>query len=907
MIKITKGGGSRAIAALVLLILIFNSLAMLASAAQDQVISVSKDRFLSDTLYVSEGSATLDDIGAAVISFSGTAHTVAMNVSVDYISETDNSLRIVIDNASLCENLTVEYMYRDAQNVLVTRSTEVSIVKGNGAKEYIVPIENASDLASLKLVFNGAAGGTVTLISIGTVSYHDDTRTYCGAITRSEYDPATKTATIAGSVSWESVSQNLGAKIVVYELAQDQTARDISDPESYISWRDISLNYNISLDIKKTVDAYSQYFVAILTRDGKILPIAPEFYLNVKKKTATSDTEVGFKGMEGTMYGGAIEGGSSVAYVDVYLNRLFSYDENGFQYIFDGSEYYVDKDYVTEIDDMMSAYATHDVDVYIRLLVDENGYGELFWEKDFSGRADNYLIDIYDENIFSQFIVYTEYIVSRYSGDSIGSLKGVVLGRSTDLSEQYGYSGEILSLNEYARRTAKLCAALRNILDKYGSGRELVLPLSDSKFGVYRTVHSSSYGGSYPVDILASAVLKYLEDYRSSAESFYLMLESDTAPMADKLQNSPSYDSAGGSERSAAVTSVYETVENCTAFEALLTRLKEKNPLLPDKFVYCWYASDTSVSNNYAYNYNISASFASVRSFVVSFTDLGENASAVLADLKTTYKFADTDKNSEVSREALDKLGFKEWVELVDRFSAENVVKRKLIQQELKNSIPNVISGSYKMWDFEALENASGWQSVCGCDEISIHTATKTTPRSLKLEFSSKDGESYGAAYGSAIYSKENLLKVSGISGISFDILIPKSSQEQIFEILITVESASEIIEFSGVAFSGSEATLYADIENIDTVKSIKISTRELSSSDVVEHTMLLKNMSIHSDEYSDADLEKMVLSGSLEDGIVKNNIGSDALAQFVVLLIVAVSLVLVWGIWIICKITKKI
>lgn len=894
------------IAALVL-ILLFNALSFAIYAeGSTTVVEVNVDRFLTDALYVSDGVVTVDSAQNAVIEFVGGSPSVTMDISSRNISSTDNSLRIVLDNASLCETMKIDYMYENVDGILVTRSTECSMVKGNGAREYIIPMESLHTMTSLKLSFEGAARGSISIVAIGAVSYYHDGRSYCGELSKSEYDPISQKAHISGTVSWETVSRCSGGKIVVYSLKQGESAEDIKNPDGYIESRDISLNYDITIGGIKTVQAYSGYFVAVLTADGEILPIAPEFYLTSRPLTpGEENAEVGFKGIDTYLYGGAIEGGSSVAYVDVYLNRLFSYDENGFQYIVDGAEYYVDKEYVSELDKVINAYHTEKTDVYLRFLVDRDGYGKLFWKSDASDKAKYYAVDIYDENVFSQFVVYGEYVISRYSGENMGNVRGVVLGRALDLAEINNYCGNYQETSRYAEKIAKTAASIKKMLDKYGQGKEIILPFSGAGCAATQPILNTVEGRVYSVNILASSILKYFTSYNLSVSELYFMLEGDASPIAEEKSET----AEGGIEpkKTTKNVSVYAPLLQCTEFKGMLELLSSEHDELPNKFIYCWYASGESPANNYIYNYNIAASLDCVRSFVLALSETEDKEREVFGELRNAYKFADTDKNAEVSGEAIKKLGFAKWNDIVESFNAKKMVKRNLYQRDLNNTIPASIKGSYKMWNFEHVSGATGWYALYGCDDISIHTASEGMPRMLKLVMSELNKGEIGAEYGCAVYSQQNLLKVSGISGLSFDVFVPKSSQEKIYEILITVESAVETVEFSGVVFSGSEATLYADIENIDTVRSIKLNARELSSSEDESFSIYIKNISIHSGRYSDSELERMVLSGNLTDSIDDRDGSLENKAFFVSALVIVLSVVLVWGIWLAFRFAKKI
>ena len=893
MIKIKKGNASRISAIALVFIMIINLLPCLVGA-EENTVSVSRERFLTDEMYVYDGIADVDASQNVIIELYGSEPSVSMSVSSNRVSSTDNSLRIVLDNASLCESMQIDYMYKNTEGVLVTKSVECSIVKGNGAREYIVPMESPSTLASLKFSFKGAASGSVTFISIGTVSHFVDNENYCGSLTKNEYDPASSKAYISGTVSWETVSRNTGAKVVVYALGQNEKAEDIKDKNAYIAYRDISLNYDISIDGIKTDASYSQYLVAVLTSDGEILPIAPEFYLSFRSLASVYQNDpAGFKGIETALYGGAIEAGSSFAYVDVYLDRLFSYDESGFQYIVDGNEYYVDKDYVTLLDKQISTYRADGVAVYLRLLISGDGYAKLFFDKDYSGNAKYYSVDIYDENVFSRFMVYSEYIISRYSSEILGNISGVILGRALDLPAVYNYGGGRLSTNEYAERVAKTSVAIRSILDKYGADRELILPFSDGDCAADTPIVSAIDGEKYPINILASSILKYIDSYGISIESLYFMLESASAPIvSDK-----GYDDSGvgDSERSGKSNSLYAPIVQTEAFEKMLSLLSSEYPELPDQFVYCWYVGEESAVNNYIYNYNVAASIKGIRGFLVSFADAEANEATLFSEIKSAYKLIDTDKNEEISSGIIKSLGLGGWGAILYGYNSSAGVKRTFLQMDLKNSIPSVVNGSYKMWNYGESAGANGWQAISGCDKVSLFAGNSTVPRALELVITENSKSQSGSEYGSAIFSQQNLLKVSGICGISFNIFVPKSSQEKIYEVLITVESVVETVEFSGVVFCGSETVLYADIENIDTVRSIKVSARELSSSGDESQSIYIKNISIHSNKYGDGELEKMVLSGNLTDVNFDSDEALEELAILIMILIVVISISLLW------------
>lgn len=871
----------RAVACLLVLILVFGVMTPVIPAAEANSLKVNKDRFFTDVLYFENGRGELLESGGALLSFNNGETSVLMSISKSMPHAAD-TLRVVINNSSLCDKMTVVYMaqYQDADTSF-TRTVECEIVKGHGAQEYLIPIGERIDVTSLRLAFKGAAHGEIEIASIGFVSHYSDEREYCGELIGSEYDQYGKTAVIQGSVSWDCVSNNPGAKIVVYRLSQSQTIDEILETHSYIAYCDISLNFNIKIDVKKNLDAYSQYALAVLTEDGQILPIAPEFYLNVKTSQNTIEKPDGFKGMETALYGGAIDGNTEIAYVEISLGELFGDEEDGYQYIYDGVEYYVDSSYIAELDAVIQAYKMVGTDVYLRLLLDQS------FADTPTGEARHYAVDIYNDEAMTRFTVYAEYVIARYAGVSSSNVKGIIYGRSLDVYKQNNCSKTTLSLDEYSRRLAKISAIIKNISDRYASGLELVLPLSDNEFGRETIVSDPSACGYYPVDLLASSYLEYANDYSIDLSEVYFMLESGCAPVGKENVN------------------VYEGIENCVAFREMLVWFNERFSELPTEFSYCWYSSNENVANNYAYNYNISACMEGVRSFVISFADLQDGERGALNAISTAFKFADTDKSTLVNGGALEKLGINSWGDLIDGFEESKLIKQNLSRIELKSTVPSGIIGSYNMWDFSKGSSAIGWQEL-SCEKISVGAVEGGVDRALTILMSKGIAEDIGSAYSSAVYHHDNLMKVTGISGLSFDVFIPKGDQEKIYEVIITVTSEDSVTEFSGVVFSGSDATLYADIQKIDVVKSIEISARDLAATDE-SYKLYVRNIAIHSNEYGDATLEKLVVSGSITDSGERSDVESEELAETIVGAVIIVSLMIIWGVWLFYKASKAI
>ena len=873
--------------------IILNTSIIFVSASSHGTFNVNKNRFLADEIYVSGASAYCDPNGYVNIENAGGTVLLKLTPDRDRVRQFDNALRIVVSKESTHDTLSVEYILKNNNDEVKTGSSRIGIDKDIGTYEYIVPLGEINTLDSLEITFEGGSGGSLTILSIATVSYYFDGRDFCGTLVKNEYDTGTKTAALTGTVDWTAVSQNGGARIVVYRLAQNESSKDVAVDTPYVASCDISLSYNLSFRLDDDMDYYDKYLVAVLTENGEVMPIAPEFYLYGNENITKKSESEAFKGIETEMYAGAVEAGSTAAFVDIDLDRLISKSESGFQYVFDGKEYYLNGEYIAELDEKMDAYANNGTEVYFRFLI--KGYGD----------AKHSFINIYNKTDLPKVIGYIEYLIERYSDVARGALRGIILGRMVDKASTYNNCGQdVPSGREYAEKLAQTCAILSAVINRSGADVDIVIPFSYDAFTVTNTVDYYKEAGTYERELLAGAMLEYLDSYRVPMENITFMLEGFASPIEET-----SFDQSGttgGSDRAIQNDgNKDDALAQCQEFEAMMKDLSERYEGISKEFIYCWYASDEKVSHNYIYNYNVAASFANIKLFVVSLLDSQEQ-SEVFAQMKNAYKYADTTMNPEVGSEALVALGKSDWSQIVGGYNEDSYAKISITRAALGRELPKAISGSYKMWDFASASNTLGWSARYGAEELRIYNSSGEFSHSLAVEMTRGQGHNFGADYGTIGYSPKNPLKLDGICGVSLDLYIPEADTERIYEILLRIEGADEVIEASGVVFAGNEVVLYADIESIDTVKSIKLCARDLNSTPDEDgsFSVYIKNISIHSDIYSDVELERIALEG----GLVYNE-DEDAREDKNLIWIAAVmltSIAAVAATWIIYKTLKK-
>ncbi len=878
--------------------LLLSSLTVFASDGDTvRILSVDVDRFMTDTVNASGGSLSSDKDRNVIVSLNnGVATSLNMDVKRTSFPTGANSLRIVIVNDTLCESMTVEYMYKTDGGIQSSGSVSCELIKGSGAMEYILPVEEVSTLTSMKLTFNGALSGGITLMSISPVSYYYDGRTYVGEITKNECDVSSGRATLEGHIDWETVSSNEGAKIVVYRLKHRQSLGSIRPADDFIASCDISLDFSLSFPLKNSTDICSRYAVAVLSEDGSILPVTAEIYLSPVSFGSKKNDAVGFKGVETDLYAGVIEAAASVATVDVYLDRMINDGANGLQYILDNEEYYIDSEYISELDLQVRSYLKAGVDVYFRMLVGEDGYDALFSEKDPNDEAAYYAPDMYSDDVITKLYVYIDYILTRYSEGSLGSVRGIIVGRGLNDADRYNYCQGSVSLADYSDMIARTCAILSNVMSLSDPSLELIIPVVDGKYGVNYVQPSNESGNAYPIDILLMSVFEYLDQYDVDIKRLFFMLESDHSVLKDDLHGeSAEAVAAGISDR------IYSGgAMRCLNFNVFIQKITKKYADLSNLFTYCWYASGSNLTDDYIFNYSVAANVSNIRSFIVSLNERENDEKECFNELRDTISTIDTDKCPSISSGSLKELGISGIRNILSNYAVKNLERRKLTSLSFVHSIPSNIKGSYKMWDFGSTGGNVGWEALYGCRSLSVYTVSTDIGRALVANFKNDSNSDIGAEYGSIIYTQANTLRVKEISELSFDLFIPENDGENIYEVSVYVSSEDGNIECHGVVFSGVETELYADVSEIDEIESIKISVKELDPNAESDHTynVCVKNISIHSEKYDDEELQRMVMSGEFVSDSTTNASDDGLAALKISAIFVGISVAIVLVIW---------
>ncbi len=813
-----------------------------ARKTEDNLLTVSQTNFLSKSAFASGGTAELTDEQAVRLNVTDPRPSLSMTITPIAAVTRANALRIVLENKTACNEMVVEYVFKNSANSSETGKTTVKLEPYAGKKEYIFRVTSPDTMTALTLTFPCDGSGSVTVFSVGAVSYVFEEENLRGKITIAEYNGKTSEGRFAGEVDYNTTLVNRDSTIVLYKLEPDESISDVRPVHKKTAECPMTLNFDFTFPVEGLRDACARYFVAMLTSDREVIPLTGERYLSETVIKGEELPAVGFKGVETSLYIGASECEPAVALVDVFINRLPASGNNGFQFAVAGEEYYFNRDEVIALDKEIQTLKNVGAAVYLRYLAGT--------EPDHKTDA---APDMRKPGETERLYACTAFLLSRYSSPDGSGVRGVIIGRALNEPE-LSREQTPLALAEYADQLAQTCSVIRRAADTVFQKLEIVLPVQEADFGYDLPVTAETRDYRYPLDLLLQSVALRLTHYGTASSSLYFMLESTRLTWPTKEQP------------------VLPT-EGYAKFADLVQSLSKLKKELPSKFLTCWYPdiglAEGDILTAYLSYYNLVAHLYEVRTCIVSFLDADEREAALFSAFRDAFKYADSYRNAEIGKDIPTKLEVASWQDIVRGFNSKRVIRRRLEQPSMiYDEEPFDISGSYALWDFSKANASLGWNAGDGCDALSVYTAAQNTSRSLVAHLA--PDASLGAEFGSIVYYTDGALFLNNIDCLCFEIFLPDSAGENgtkgsVYEVAIAVRSDDLLVESVGVMNSGSVRRLYVDVRSATSVDSIRLSFRNLSAGAMDQSFYACVNkISILSEVYSNADLEKKVLSGEL-------------------------------------------
>lgn len=798
-------------------------------------VAVDPDRFMCEK--ISAGNATLSFTASGTVSMTFRNATPVLYAVLSPPSDAvyGNAIRIVLQNNSYCNLLRVLYL-QDG----VTQEQQIAIERRSAKQDYFVYVENAESITGIQLIFQGGTSGAVELFGLGIVSVYDDSAEQPGEITECTYHAESKTVTVSGNIRHEIVSGIRGATVALYAFGLNDHIGEARLTEATpIATTPFSVRFEFSVSATSFSERFMQYVVAIIDSEGRLLyrytPTVP------CSPAVSANDEPAFKGVSTVHSSLAAKADAEMAVVDVYLDRMQSEKNNGLLHQADGTNFYVDRSYIYELDDVIEQYSKDGCRVYLRFLLSSGkDYNVLCGSTPSTGDAVYNGISLSSELVRSTLYAYTDFLCRRYVTEGESKIHGVVLGHSVDLALSYNYVGS-KTLAEYTEIYATAMYVISEATKQSGVDIDLVVPMSDRY-----DANASAAGriGEYPTRLLLVSLCKMIEDRFGGAFSIRVLLEGTALP--GRL-----------AEDETDLTRVF--ADNLAEWEDTLSVLAKRYDTIREQYFYCWRPSGDlsaeALSAAYVYTYYKLAA-GQAAGLILDPDDI-EDVSK-LRSLFETVKYINTQLGRSRNQTILFDFGAIAWSELIPGFSESQVVTRRVYIYKTYSIPASSIRGSYVMWDHQQGRSVYDWFASNDCSSVRVDDV-EGMGRALVTTITGEHACSE-IVYS---YSADEIMGV--VDMLSMDVMILGEAGHTYDLVLEVCGDTSSCLVNASVE-SGKKTTIYIStlqMDKNDRVRNIRLFTVP-TEYDEGEYRLCIGHLSAHSNNLDDAELEEAILSARL-------------------------------------------
>ena len=407
--------------------------------------------------FTADGGSAVYEEGAYVLDAGedGILSLAANAARDEYVSgEGTAVLKVVLDGAKSGGSLSLAVS--DAFSGLSAFQNAASCSLKEGTNTYLLPFRSEVALYAYRLRFESLFAETdaVRLLSVSLLYLPEaDTASYAGKITSCAFSDGLSSLTVAGTLPSQTVADNLKGTIALYEIPV------WSDPASVLADSEPVAEIKISNRFQFTVDLHGREssaavsrFAAVLRSGDTMTMIAPAVFPDAQEGTARPYRSA--VGLSGANPAGIFSANAANVIVDVFVDELLGGVEgnsSGRLCIRGGRYYYLDTQYLRELDEELRFYSAADVDVYLRLLC-----GTDLSARGFTFSCDGagfFAFDVTNEDGAYMLSAVTDYLAAAHP-----ALRGFIVGERMDSAL---YNGADLSdLPSYAA----LCADTMQIV-----------------------------------------------------------------------------------------------------------------------------------------------------------------------------------------------------------------------------------------------------------------------------------------------------------------------------------------------------------------------------------------------------------------------------------------------------------
>ncbi|MBR6709400.1 MAG: hypothetical protein IKL84_06950 [Clostridia bacterium] len=819
---------------------------MRANAEMDDQL---RQRFMTDHFSVRGGEIAFStDKDSAVLIPNENSPIIEATLLPPTLSAATNAIRIIFNNASFCERLTLQYAYEpDGAN-----ARSITTTVGSGHQNCLFEVPNASQIRYIRLHFVGANAGTITLHAINVVSVYDSGIPELGALTECLFDASSRQITVRGTLDHDVMIANRENRLVlfpVYPWESVETA--LTDGRKPIATANISIRFEfrIAFDQEDIGALGAAYLVALESNDPNTpyTPIASPISLNLTAGQKNAEVPH-FKGVQTEQIASAVQSGASLYLLDVYLDRLCPGSFGGYLFAHNGSCYYFDRTELEALDRAISLRSAAGADVYLRFLISSDQNAPAF-ALPFGNKTSNITrgILLTDGTAGEQITAVVEFLCTRYNGsnNTHGRIAGFVIGTQVNNASIYNEIGS-QSLTEYVDRYAALLTLVTNVGRYYIPDLKVIVPISDRRAA--DCITPDMLDGSYDTELFLRSLFGRLDDRGGLSVS--LMMESEHNPFAiteeslpDEFNTVPSPEDssdpartvAAGNGRKLSSLSVsandYYTVDHLEIFTALIDTLAHDYRSMSLSFIFCWtpeYNTGDLLSSVYSYLYYRLRFSEHAESFIVSFK-LAETAGETggMPALRHLIKYIDTPRSVAVTEHALDLFSISDWREIIPGFSADQTADRMQTERELAASAPEPL-GQYDYFRFATSHSIRGWFTGTHVSDLSVKGSGNE--RALTAEIDLTTAET--GAYAEIIYRFSPAEPIQTLDRIAFDLVI---EGEGVWEICIIGGNDHACAEQKKIVEAGKRSVLFftvADEDMLEEAEYLRIGVKPVSGND---------------------------------------------------------------------------
>lgn len=808
------------------------------STHPERVLTFLTDHFYSygsSIAYTEGNQPTLD-----VTFFPSTAAPFIESFALSKTALTDsNAIRLSFEHHSNCTS--VSLYYTTDSNPLFTQDLSYTLpIDTTDALQTLDFYLGDQKINQLRLVFNGASEGSLTIQSITPISGVFPFKSGYGQITSCRLTDDGDTITIRGSLSSDALEKFSRGSIYLYVLSPWEDEHTISF-SSRTPLRQTSVGDIFSFSIPRldtTTDRICSKFAIVIVFGNQYYLLDDANYISNPEILAAQDTSLPVaatqKGIIDTetdyLYMNALQYGITQTVVNLSLSDLITVSEPGYRYDFEGDIYYFDHTTVAALDDaIMHAYCEN-IAVYLNLQMNFSGISELnaTTVPAFSA-VQSYGFCIDNSPSLSYLRAAASFLAERYAtNEGSGALiSGVIVGNQVDRAYQNYYIGR-MNLSDFVACYETAYRVFYNTMRSISPSLAFYISVSGEWDSALPTTNTLCYDSRTLLDAFAARIS--LGGQISWNLAFYLNTEDDF------LQS----DTAGRSARTIIDASNLELLCEHYAQYFSATSSQSHSMLL---------LSDTPVDlHRYAYTMlKLSTSACKgITGYIVMSSVIEENEEAYMA--------LDTDEAFSVLTALLSDSDFADWNALITSQDEETLAKRIAQAATVEPDESTTTNGSYLFADFSSTDSLNGWSAGYACTSL---RPGETYLGNHDTLFASMRTENYPYASVDCRFSYPHDLSVSPYLRFSaYIVMLPEGVHE--VSMTVILRNGSDYVSADYTLRSGMWNQIYFDasaFSGIDHITEMRITIQTTDGVSIGDPTLILTGIRAYSDTLSNDEL----------------------------------------------------